>query len=231
MIFLIALLFSFFETAASTSNKEESGNWTTAIFALPLRKTKDANARDCYHFSERFCYLGRFIARGAASEAATMRVKRTDDYYQFRDLIKLVYKTINWYSFEKVEWGGCCMKQLGVYKEWGQEHGISPQEYYEEVINFTSDNRKVNLISAQYSRSLCVNIVTSIGFGTGPIAAHENHQATYILSPNTGGMIHFFPYDKIRDQLTWDWFKLNILCEEQAWICVKYPPNAIASGS
>ena len=51
-----------------------------------------------------------------------------------------------------LEWGGCCMKQLGVYKEWGQEHGISPQEYYEEVINFTSDNRKVNLISVSKQR-------------------------------------------------------------------------------
>ena len=82
------------------------------------------------------------------------------------------------------------------------------------------------MFQAKYYRHLCVNVISGLGFGLGKMESRGTiHQAPFVLTPNNKKMIHFFSYGDIRNQLTFDWFKLNVLCDEHPWICIKYPPH------
>ena len=86
------------------------------------------------------------------------------------------------------------------------------------------------VFQAKYNKRLCVNVIAEIGFGPGALKKKGAHDAVYILNPNEKG-IFFFSQDHIQTQLTFDWFKRNIICDEQEWVCLKYPPEDAAGTS
>ena len=82
------------------------------------------------------------------------------------------------------------------------------------------------LFQARFYKHLCVNVVSGLGFGNGGLEFRGSiHRVPFVLNPNDNGRIHIFPFHQVRDELTFDWLKANVLCEDHPWICIKYPPT------
>ena len=66
-----------------------------------------------------------------------------------------------------------------------------------------------------------------LGFGQGGFRKTGRvHNAVFMLPPNEDKRIaHFFGYDSIEFELSFGWFKQNIVCDEQPWICRRYPED------
>ncbi|XP_075244006.1 uncharacterized protein LOC142338230 [Convolutriloba macropyga] len=111
---------------------------------------------------------------------------------------------------------------MSTYRKYGQKKGLSPWIYVSKLLNFSSNGVSVNLIRGKYYRHLCANVVSSVGFGPGPLKKITTHRATFILTPNDSGILYFFRYEDVERFLTFDWFKLNIICAEQEWICANF---------
>ncbi|XP_063728184.1 uncharacterized protein LOC134855576 [Symsagittifera roscoffensis] len=198
-------------------------DWESMLFIIPSDYSSDVRSHLCHKYSTRFCFMGKVI-----NAIKSERSEEDDDYFNFIELISRVYRHINWFSISYVfvrEEGTCCLSQLGSYRKFGMERGLSPDSYMNEVTDFSSRNKKLNFIKAHFNRNLCVNLISEVGFGTGELVIFgEYHNAFFLLNEGNNKMFHFFPYNNIKDQLTFEWFKLNIMCDEQPWICVTHPP-------
>ncbi|XP_075256203.1 uncharacterized protein LOC142348657 [Convolutriloba macropyga] len=192
-------------------------------FTLPQVKSFSDLSQNCAFYSKRYCYLGLYL-----NAKQYDRPLKADDLEKFLQLINSLHVSINWFSFAgktPFEKGPCCENQLATYIENGQLLGLEPNVYLARAVNFTGQDKKVNLIRSKFSKRLCVNIISEVGFGSGPLRINGGLRgAVFILNPNDKG-IYFFSRRYIVDQLTFDWFKLNIMCEEQTWICSMYPPG------
>ena len=65
-----------------------------------------------------------------------------------------------------------------------------------------------------------------MGFGTGGFKRHGGiQQLDYILPPmgKYEEEIVIFSYVNVTKELTFDWFKANVLCVDQEWICEMWP--------
>ena len=64
-----------------------------------------------------------------------------------------------------------------------------------------------------------------VGFGQGFLkfvgGVPDN---VFVLRSSKDNAVHAFEHSTIRAHLTFDWFKLNVICEDQPWICVQFPP-------
>ncbi|XP_063728207.1 uncharacterized protein LOC134855601 [Symsagittifera roscoffensis] len=203
----------------------KSLEWESMLFLIPSDYTPDRRSQLCHKYSTRYCYMGKVI-----NAIKSERSAESDDYSKFIELINRVYRHINWFSISLIlsrEEGLCCVSQLGAYKKFGQDRGLSPASYMEEITDYSGDNKNLNFVKAHFNRNLCVNLISEVGFGTGELVINGHyHDAFFLLSEGNNKMFHFFPYYNIKDQLTFEWFKLNIMCDEQPWICAKHPPDA-----
>ncbi|XP_075255361.1 uncharacterized protein LOC142348081 [Convolutriloba macropyga] len=218
------------ETVANTptdvnppSNSSRKAEWQTLYFVLPNEFSAVELARECAQYSRRYCFMGRLITK-----KQTEREPEDLDMFNFvRSLFK-VYKDINWFSFSNQrpqERGTCCHNQFAVYRYFGQSNGLSPDEYLDSVMDFSPEGKNLNFIKAIFDRHFCANVITMLGFGPGPMKRiGVIHDAIYLLNPNDSGLAFFFHQDKIRETVTFDWFKKHIICQENRWICQKWPP-------
>ncbi|XP_075256293.1 uncharacterized protein LOC142348718 [Convolutriloba macropyga] len=117
----------------------------------------------------------------------------------------------------------CCKYQIKSYARFGQQNGMSPMDYINLLLDFSTGGKLLNVITGKYNRHLCANVISTLGFGYGPIRRRGDlHDAIYILPPSINdeyGFIYFFSFDSIQQHLTFDWFKLKVVCEEQPWVC------------
>ncbi|XP_075262403.1 uncharacterized protein LOC142354024 [Convolutriloba macropyga] len=77
----------------------------------------------------------------------------------------------------------------------------------------------------QFNESACLYVITEIGFGAPPLmqfpgstSGHGIH-LPYVLPPQPGLRPLTFTFQQLRTQLTFGWFKWNIMCRDQPWIC------------
>ena len=101
---------------------------------------------------------------------------------------------------------------------------MKPSEYIEKVTDYSEDGKSLNLLFAYYSPKCSVNIVTKIGFGNGAVK-RRHHPGLYHLNGapyllRIGSLwSEQIPYDTPEEFLTFRWFKHNVMCLDQPWIC------------
>ncbi|XP_075256404.1 uncharacterized protein LOC142348790 isoform X2 [Convolutriloba macropyga] len=201
--------------------------WETWVYVMPHSRSNHYVSMLCAQYSKHFCTLGFFTHIMRENRTALANDSRT-----FYDLIMPTFRLINWFSFSDIfpeERGGCCGNQMGIYKEFGQAQNLSPFDYLSIVMNYTSEGKTVNLIKARYYERLCVNIITVIGFGPGSLKMKIKHKADFAIFVEDQNSFHLFNYYKLRQVLTFDWFKTNIICQDHEWICHVFPPELMES--
>ncbi|XP_063727583.1 uncharacterized protein LOC134855113 [Symsagittifera roscoffensis] len=145
-------------------------------------------------------------------------------------LSRWIYRSINWFSFLSFEPSGCCYYQTRAYMKFGQPKGFSPDYYIYKISDFDSAAKSLRVVKARFDHQLCVNSIVEISFGTEKsevtiIGGHPN--ANFILpSVPMGYYVTSFERARLKEELNFDWFKFNVVCPVQKWICNKYPVNS-----
>ncbi|XP_075247711.1 uncharacterized protein LOC142340855 isoform X2 [Convolutriloba macropyga] len=116
-----------------------------------------------------------------------------------------------------IEQIGCCWFQCNYYLVHGYDRMfLSPQEYIEKLTDYSTRCNR--------------NVITKVGFGKGDLVRRDYYLYgtrahrfgyPYLLSSLDESLAYWFPYNDPRSQLTYWWFKHNIICREQPWICHK----------
>ncbi|XP_075241590.1 uncharacterized protein LOC142336566 [Convolutriloba macropyga] len=123
---------------------------------------------------------------------------------------------------------GCCDSQIDKYETCGQEYGLSPFMYLEKLTNFNATDKKLNHLQARFSRELCLNVITSVGFGSGELKriGYFKRDSDFLIvnrepmnkfSNNLN--VHRISYKKTSNKLTFNFFRNNFICNEQPWLC------------
>ncbi|XP_063729186.1 uncharacterized protein LOC134856828 [Symsagittifera roscoffensis] len=187
-------------------------------FVLPHSQTTHGEL--CAHYSQFYCFVNLKI-----DLAQSRRKGKDSDKNRFKELVRPLYKQLNWFSLSYTDRDseGCCTRQRVLYEVNGQRKGLSPEKYLEKVSDFRGYNKRLIYIKTRYEPLICKNIITGLGFGqtfTGFISILGDHHAEFgYLFPSGDQIIREFKSENIEDILTFDWFKWNIMCEEQPWIC------------
>ncbi|XP_075257044.1 uncharacterized protein LOC142349398 isoform X2 [Convolutriloba macropyga] len=152
------------------------------------------------------------------------RQTQNDDDFRFYRLAKNIYKSFNWFSLRPQEPGGCCYFQTSVYMEYGRKMGLSPWEYRNKVTDFSSAGKPLNFLMAYYDPKACANIITRVGFGRGQFRRIGVKYGPPFIFPfrSRNDTVHFFFYTQVRKFLTFEWFKENVVCRDQEWLCSNF---------
>ena len=122
----------------------------------------------------------------------------------------------------------CCRMQCMAYRTYGFSRMLlSPTEYISKMVDYSEQNKRLNFIQAYYHPDCRVNVITKIGFGTGGLV-RQNHP--YIYSPYMPEIDYYFgnndlstsrkiPFGNPGQLITFEWFKQNMMCRDQSWIC------------
>ncbi|XP_075245435.1 uncharacterized protein LOC142339339 isoform X2 [Convolutriloba macropyga] len=176
-------------------------------------------SRKCAILSQHFCLFGYFYH--------SSRTPRNDpsefDLGKFDFHVGLHFLDYNWFSLMQTSFGDCCLFQLLQYREQGQlRAGVSPEEYLENATSFKPDShKKVNWISVSYLSEPCLNMIVQIGFGPGELKIHGrvNPDAPFAYPLNVGQDLVIVEASNLVRELTFEWFKEYVVCQDQNWIC------------
>ncbi|XP_075247495.1 uncharacterized protein LOC142340687 [Convolutriloba macropyga] len=206
----------------------------TLIFQIPTSQEQDETGYICSKFSFHFCLIGYFGR--PKNPKARVNARRDSDLLDFWELIGPIHRKINWFSFSQhygAEFGKCCRYQGNTYLLFGYDNGLSPQQYYNRVTDFSATTltssghslKRLNIIKAYYDPKICANIIVRLGFGQGELHLSGSVTHTPFIFPPHGNEenIVFFSYAGIRNELTFDWFKKHVVCVAQSWICREFP--------
>ncbi|XP_063717628.1 uncharacterized protein LOC134844744 [Symsagittifera roscoffensis] len=214
-------MFLFLLENCSSNTQSESdaiSHLTRGALTFVLPDPSDLLGRKCSHFSRHFCFLGY-----VTNEADFTREKKPEDAANFFKSVQNIYQQINWFDLlTSPSNDGCCNFQVGTYLLYGQAFGISPLQYIRLVLNLGSNNRQLTYIKAHYNTRVCLNIVSQVGFGPvgSPfVTKGMHHKYAHYMLPPVNGVVHLFKRASVRQTLNIGWFKANVLCEAQSWIC------------
>ncbi|XP_075247719.1 uncharacterized protein LOC142340859 isoform X2 [Convolutriloba macropyga] len=135
---------------------------------------------------------------------------------------------------------GCCQYQCDNYLVHGYERMfLTPQEYVDKLTDYSEENKILNLIEAYYNVRCNRNMITKLGFGKGALV-RTNHPFghmpqrygfPYVLGTSDDLWVHSFAYHSPQEYLTFWWFKHNIICKDQPWVCNETNAEASTSGA
>ncbi|XP_075256965.1 uncharacterized protein LOC142349364 isoform X2 [Convolutriloba macropyga] len=190
------------------------------MFQMPENGTD--RGQTCANSSDHFC----FILYWKMADGPGLEPHETDSETareEFQQQTKSVYKQLNWFSpYIEESTTGCCSFQADQYIRNGWVKGLSPSSYLERATNMTSQGKTLMTINSRYDPELCSHIITVLAFGTGrgpPYHHQKLINGNFILKYGTE--VKKFKYKRIEKELTFDWFKHNILCKDQQWMCAE----------
>ncbi|XP_063725429.1 uncharacterized protein LOC134853375, partial [Symsagittifera roscoffensis] len=128
-------------------------------FILTDPKTKQG--AECRNLNIYFC-MRRFVT----TDVNISRVAQWNDSTEFEILSRYNYRSINWYSFDESEPTACCKFQIRTYELFGQDYGMSPQDYMNKMTDFSSDGKRLRNVKVRYDDYLCANVILGISYGT-----------------------------------------------------------------
>ena len=222
-------------------NTTVNPTWSSLVFIIPVQEPQDYYWKVCRNFSQIFClqffYTSEEIENPAYVAQVNMDVTNANLMYhvywledfvqsELKDVFDSKYKQIN--NF--VDGYGCCVNQYFDYFTVGLlEMMLTPEEYYGKMSDFTDENKELNEIWAYYLPSCQQNIITKVGYGIGELRRHNHY---FSLPPQEEGLPYMLkvdnswsppiPYSNPGDFLTFRWFKKNVMCLEQNWICEQF---------
>ena len=139
------------------------------------------------------------------------------------DLFGSVYENHNHFVVRE----GCCQGQYYYYFTYGYRDALlTPNEYLTKLFDYSEEGKQLNYILSFYEPDCHVNIITKIGFGIGELKREnhrsglrdEHHGVPYLLKVGDGWTPRI-PYGNPVDFITFSWFKTNVMCPDQPWIC------------
>ena len=145
--------------------------------------------------------------------------------HEFEIMIASRYSRYSFYGVVSSV-SSCCNSQRFHYLFYGYRIlGLSPSQYFEKLTNYSDETKPMNAIQYYYDPGLCVNVITSVGFGPGALRRNSlnsvnpwnfNAPLMFVL-PLVPRAI--FSYENPRDTLTFAWFKNFIICRANPWLC------------
>ena len=221
-------------------NSTYTPTWSSLVFVIPDREPLELYWIACRKFSRIYC-LQNFYATTSNNNPALrsfssnpLQALHPDLRYNFIWFEKMAYhetERVFESSYKRINnfvgQNGCCTHQYFEYFTAGfLEMLLTPQEYYTKLTDFSDENKKLNEIWAYFSTSCDSNVITKLGFGIGQLQ-RKNH--LYGLPRPKFGMPYVLnigndwtpsiPFLNPGDFLTFGWFKQNVMCLDQSWIC------------
>ncbi|XP_075249704.1 uncharacterized protein LOC142342300 [Convolutriloba macropyga] len=200
--------------------------WESLIFNLADPEGSSLNTK-CTNLSYNFCTYGYFIrSRGPRTSLGF------SDEAAFTITARNHYQSINWYSLDQLEFGGCCEYHKRLYDVEGRDKGgLTHFQYFSRMMDFYSSGKELNYIGVR-SDGYGGNVISSIGFGKGCLTylpVHRNGKIRFPptrpfqLTPRNHGM--FNSSYQLLHTVDFDWFKRYVVCFERPWICSHFGPK------
>ena len=88
----------------------------------------------------------------------------------------------------------------------------------------------VHAFQVRFDVDLCLNVIFEISFGSDQreLKIYGGDPRANFMLPllHAGNTVISFEISELRKELNFDWFKFNVLCLGQNWICNVFPVNA-----
>ena len=146
-----------------------------------------------------------------------------------------MFKNHNFYTVNE----GCCERQFNSYYSYGfLSSNLTPDQYVEKLTDYSEKHKSLNLLWSFYSKTCDVNIITKLGFGTGKLKRTHRKSGLREVAFNRPYRLKIgsewtpdIPYENPQKFLTFNWFKINVVCRDQQWICRRYQRKQNATSS
>ena len=214
--------------------------WTSQIFALPVEHLYyiPHSWLNCRKINNYYCLVAYETEYDNYLPAFTPFHNNSFNY--LRDQFNLesnvheactpklrgIYRLHNSYS----DTGGCCYRQCSSYFYKGYTKSmLTIDEYIEKLTNYKDENKKLNAIWSYFEPSCRVNIITKLGFGTGSLKKYSTLPGDQFFADNFAYQMKIglawserIPANSLKRFLTYSWFKQNVICKSQPWICITW---------
>ena len=223
-------------------NSTVNSNWTSLMFIIPIDAPRNILSSRCRQQSIYYC-LHAFVSDPISSTSKAVQVRFRDHidpqdptvvafkFIKFsasqecRQLLEPVYRDHNLFLFHD----GCCLDHYCHYFMFGYGLALlTPKEYYEKLTDYTDEGKVLNFIMAYHSPDCEANVIMELGFGKGEVNTIHSFRG---MPPEQPGLPYLLkvghhwapkiPYENPRDFITFSWFKKNVICADQPWICYK----------
>ncbi|XP_075259456.1 uncharacterized protein LOC142351212 [Convolutriloba macropyga] len=234
-VVLIALTVIQIINAALTTNLKDftttplNEEWESLVFWISM-EMGIFNHRCAFH-SNFYCldaYRTRNPFRNGTEEfTPTYEVVSVQTWFTI--LIRENWRQINMINFDQPR--NCCEEQLRKFLVFGYHNkGMNPEEYMRKLTDYEDEDKPLNFIAAVGSLDRCENIIMEVGFGPGNFRRSHHKTVTEGIPYVLAGRQHddfgnkfldsrAFEYENPGRQLTFHWFKHNIMCRDHPWIC------------
>ena len=223
-------------------NTTVKSKWLSLTFLIPF-EVQENDWQNCRKYSEFYCLFSYQTKKLNPNKAVEVvlhlnsfeflsNAQLSLDIYSQRVseiAFRPIYRGINYFMGAN----GCCVEQNFNYYTFGfNELLLKHNEYVKKLTDYNDGKKVLNNIGAFYFRDCDANIITKVGFGKGKLLRSNHHVslnfqkrgAPYRLRIGRHHWTPPIPYENPGDFLTFRWFKLNIMCQDQPWIC-KEPTN------
>ncbi|XP_075253383.1 uncharacterized protein LOC142345282 [Convolutriloba macropyga] len=198
--------------------------WHSQVFTIPGRLTN--NGKLCAKRSVTFCFRS---FRLESEQDYGLSLNSSDEVVKFESLIKASFQKFNWFSgrAKDRDSGGCCSDQVDSFTKFGLWNLLSAQDYMSKATNFITGHKPLNWIKAYFHKDVCANVIVEVGFGGGRMRITGEFQpyADYILQMRNETALRYRP-KRLQAHLTFNWFKHNVICVSQNWICRIFHPES-----
>ena len=223
-------------------NSTVDKNWASLLFIIPVDVPHNVLFFICRKHSNYYClhaYTTNYELDNMAfqldigingdigtegSFVSKLKVIRSSAGQECRNYFQSIFRKHNLFMFKD----GCCRKQYCHYYTFGYFKAMmTPKEYYEKITDYSETGKQLNFIMAYYSPDCFSNIITQLGFGIGDLRRTDQLPGgIFAQQPGAPYLLkvgyHWtpkIPYANPADFITITWFKKNIICVEQPWIC------------
>ena len=119
-----------------------------------------------------------------------------------------------------------CQSQCNKYIHWGFRNLMMRPHEYVAILTDYDEDKQLNLVAAYFYPECEVNVIVRLGFGNGSLLRENTKFGLMRQVPGVPYLLKIgsewsevIPYDDPGYFLTFKWFKRNVMCKEQPWIC------------
>ena len=208
-------------------------NWTTTYFIISGTH-EGKEWQTCNKFSSVYCLWSYDVSLNdlydpSFSGFGILRQNFWHALYWLNQFVRKECETFFHPTYLKhnhfVDDDGCCESQYhGYFTKGFLTLNLTPKEYFEKMTNYDENHKQLNLIGSYFQPECGVNIITLVGFGDGKLRRFNHHEkrpligAPYQLKVSSSWTAKI-PYENPEQFLTFRWFKYNVMCLDQPWIC------------
>ena len=214
-----------------------SFNWTSQTFIIPVLPIDELPTvwSNCRQLSQFYClhsfethYETNMLAvtsyhNQSSTDITFLNRLEMNAYKKCTAKLSLIFTRHNHFA----DLGFCCFRQCRRYFTLGyRQMSLSIDDYVSKLTNYSEENKTLNALWAFFDPVCQVNVITKVGFGTGSLSRFSHsvgvlaQQKDKLYSLKVGASwTPLFPYRDPGYFLTYQWFKRNVICRSQAWIC------------